>query len=78
MALLPVVIDIQTKGVGKFKKSAALNLSCSHHIKSHSDLRQLRMSYQITDSVDDHFLQIYIFAMSLLFVYWAADFKLLL
>ena len=56
---------------GNFKTSGALYLSCSHHIKSHSDFRQLTMSCQITDSVDDHFLQIYIFDMSFLFVYLA-------
>ena len=56
---------------GNFKTSGALYLSCSHYIKSHSDFRQLRMSFQITDSVDDHFLQIYIFDMSFLFVYLA-------
>ena len=71
VALLPVVTDTQTKGVGNFKTSGALYLSCSHHIKSHSDFRQLRMSCQITDSVDDHFLQIYIFDLSFLFVYLA-------
>ena len=56
---------------GNFKTSGALYLSCSHHIKSHSDFRQLTMSCQITDSVDDHILQIYIFDMSFLFVYLA-------
>ena len=68
---LCVVIDTRTKGVGDFKKSGALYLSCSHHIKSHSDFRHSRMSCQITDSLDDHFLQIYIFDMSFLFVYLA-------
>ena len=71
VALLPVVTDTQTKGVGKFKTSGALYLSCSHHIKSHCDFRQLRMSCQITHSVDDHFLQISIFDVSFLFVYLA-------
>ena len=68
---LPVVIDTQTRGVGNFKTSGALYLSCSHHIKSHSDFRQLTMSCQITHSVDDHFLQIYIFDTSFLCVYLA-------
>ena len=71
VALLPVVTDTQTTGVGNFKTSGALYLSCSHHIKSHSDFRQLRMSCQIAESVDDHFLQIYIFDTSFLFVYLA-------
>ena len=52
---LPVVMDTQAKASGSFKKSGALCLSCSHHLKSHSHFRQVRMSCQITDSVDDHF-----------------------
>ena len=72
VALLPVVTDTQTKGEATLRRQER----CTFHVlitSSHTAISdsQLTMSCQITHSVDDHFLQIYIFDMSFLFVYLA-------